>query len=78
MVHSPEHTRAVEELFEGLTAALAEVHARYTTEELELFAGFVEATTAAQDRAARELSAASGPATVREVHHRGRGRRRGG
>lgn len=78
VVHSPEHTRAVEELFEGLMAALAEVHSRYTTEELALFAGFMEATTAAQERAARELSSASGPARGGEVHHRGRGHRRGG
>lgn len=78
VVHSPEHTRAVEKLFEGLMAALTDVHARYSTEDLELIAGFVEATTAAQERAARELATPSGPADGGEVHHRGRGRRRNG
>jgi DNA-binding MarR family transcriptional regulator len=66
VAHEPAHTRAVEELFAGLLARLAEVHARYDTEELELVAGFVEATTEAQERAAHELG---GP--VRDVRQPG-------
>ncbi|MGD9530915.1 MarR family transcriptional regulator [Pseudonocardia sp.] len=58
VTHEPAHARAVEELFTGLLAGLAEVYARYSTDDLELVAGYVEATTEAQERAAHELGAA--------------------
>jgi len=57
VVHAPEHTQAIGELFTTLMAALAEVHQRYDTAELELILGFVEATTEAQERAALQLGA---------------------
>lgn len=59
VVHAPEHTQAIGGLFTGLMAALAEVHERYSTAELELVLGFVEATTDAQERAALQLGAAA-------------------
>lgn len=56
VLYSPEHARAVGALFADLLAALAEVHSRYSTAELDLISGFIEATTAAQERAARRLT----------------------
>lgn len=60
VVHAPEHTQAIGALFTGLLGALAEVHQRYDTAELELILGFVEATTEVQERAALQLGESGG------------------
>lgn len=55
VTYSPEHEQAVQALFADLLSAMAKVHERYSTAELALVAGFLEATTAAQEGAARRL-----------------------
>lgn len=55
VVHSPRHTEAVRELFDGLTEGLGELHARYDTEQLELIAGYLRAAGEVQHRAAVAL-----------------------
>ena len=56
VVHSPEHTAVVGELIGTLMAGLAEVHDRYSIEQLDLILGFIEATTQVQEDAARALT----------------------
>jgi DNA-binding MarR family transcriptional regulator len=55
VVPDPEHTRVVGELFGGLMQALGELYEKYSTDDLLTVLGFIEATTAIQERAAREL-----------------------